>query len=170
MARSKSRRKATKSKPHNTATYPQKTAHAAIEFIKHPDGSQSIVSYPAGAKLIDPNALYLAKALDSEWFRLHPYRTHRVRRAIEGEETNVTPNTYVIIRQLRPGLRERISFEALVSLPEGDAPEHVAHALYDVFKNSAGRVIRSDEWAARIHAYESGGAAEDGSEKPPTVH
>jgi hypothetical protein len=170
MPRSKSRRKATKSKPHNTAAYPQKTAHAAIEFIKHPDGSQSIVAYPAGAKLIDPDARYLAKTLDREWFRLHPYRTHRVRRAIEGEGANVTPNTYVIIRQLRPGLRERISFEALVPLPEGDAPEHVAHALYDVFKTSAGRVIRSDELAARIYAYESGGKLEDHPEQPPTVH
>jgi hypothetical protein len=171
MPRSKSRRKATKPHAGRHTRRPQTTPQAAIGLIEFADGSKSITAYSAGASLVDPDALYHAKTLDKEWFRSHPRRSHRLRRAIAGElGQSATSDTYVIVRQLKPGVRERISFTALQPLPEGDAPEHIAHAFFDLLRESPDGVIRWDKLAARMHAYESGGRAEDDSEKSPTVH
>lgn len=161
------------SKPtHQRATKrPQETADAMVEVFRYPDGSMSVLPYRAGPKLINFDAQYHAKALDREWFRSHPHRTHRIRKAVEGEVLNMTANTYVIVRQLKPGYRERASFEPLGPLPEGDAPEHIAHAWFDLIKEFPGRTILGDELAARMRAYETGWSTEKtrgGS--PRTVH
>src|SRR5271165_1268093 len=113
MSRKRSHRKVTKPTANRAVKRSQKTPHAAIEFIHNADGSASITSYSPGAQLIDPDARRLAKNLDMEWFRSHPQRSHRLRRAIVGEApTKVTPNTYIVVRQIRPGYNERVTFEA----------------------------------------------------------
>jgi hypothetical protein len=169
MSRKKSRQTATKPKA-QTERYPQKTLHAAVEIIKYPDGSSSIVSYAAGAKLIDPDVRYAAKALDTEWFRSHPNRSHRIRKAIVGETPNVTSDTYIIVRQVRPGYHERINFEALVPVPERDPPEHLAHAYFDLLRESPVRVVHWGELAWRTYAYEQGGGTGDGPGDARKIH
>lgn len=119
--------------------------------------------------LINPKALYLAKTLDKEWFSLNPHRSHRLRRAIVGEMPGVTPETYVVIRQLEPGFRHYVPFKALVPLPEVEAPEPVAHAFFDVLQKSPAGVINHRELGELMRAYAVGSEA-DNPGKPRTVH
>lgn len=160
MPRSRSRRKVTKPTASRSIKRPQKTPYSAVEVIEYPDGSRSIVSYQAGTGRIDPKARYFAKTLDTDWFRAHPRRSHRIRQAIAGETPNVSSSTYIIVRQVKPGYHERVNFEALVPIPEGDAPEHLAHAFFDLLREAPVRVIHLGELQARMHAYQKGGGTE----------
>jgi hypothetical protein len=45
----------------------------------------------------------LAQILDKEWFRSHPHRSHRLRRAIPGELPGVSAESHIIVRQAAPG-------------------------------------------------------------------
>src|SRR5262249_31392023 len=118
-----------------------------LDIINHPDGSCSVSAYPAspGEMLIDADARYRAKQLDDDWFRSRPNRSHRIRRAIVGEVLGVTRDTYIILRQLKPGHRQRLTFKAFVPLPEAEAPEHIAHAFFDALQRSATRIINNRE-------------------------
>ena len=172
MSRKRLHHKSSKPTSRSSAKRPQKTPDAAIEFTTLRDGSASITAYSAGAELIDPEALSLGKTLDSEWFRAHPRRSHRLRRAIVGEAPQkVGPNTYIVVRQMMPGYYVRSFFDALVPLPEGDAPEHIAHAFFDLLQEFPGGALHWGELAARMRAYETGWSTEETrGGRPRTVH
>ena len=78
---------------------------------------------------------------------------------------------YVAVRQVTPGLRFWGAFDTPVPLPEGEALEHIAHAIYDVVEDYQGRPIPPQAIAERIAAYTLGGGVEGPShDKPPLVH
>jgi hypothetical protein len=109
----------------------------------------------------------LAKTLDREWFRSHPLRSHRLRPAIPGEVPSVSAESYIVVRQVAPGVRMRGSFTPTGPLPEGEAPEHIAHAMFDLIMECPGRLIPLQEWKQRSRAYEVAADPEDPSHNTP---
>jgi hypothetical protein len=109
----------------------------------------------------------LALKLDREWFRSHPYRSHRLRRAIPGEIPSVSTESYIVVRQVMPGVRMRCSFEPTTSLPSGEAPEHIAHAMFDLIMESPGRLLSHEELLLRSRTYEVAADPEDPSRNKP---
>jgi hypothetical protein len=72
---------------------------------------------------------------DRIWFEQNPRRSHRIRRALEGEFAG-TDATWAIIRQLEPGIRHRRGFK----LPDGAVlpnDEATAHVLFDALSDAA---------------------------------
>jgi len=115
----------------------------------------------------------LAQDLDGDWFRSHPYRSHRIRRAIPGEVPGATTPQYAIVRQILPGLRIRQYFDTAVPLPEDEAAEHIVHALYDLLWKYRGRggLIPDHEVFECVRAYATGSDADHPCHgKPPVVH
>jgi hypothetical protein len=53
----------------------------------------------------NPEASDVAAGLDRQWFRTHLHRSHPVRRVIHGEVPAEKPQTYAVVRQLKPGVR-----------------------------------------------------------------
>jgi hypothetical protein len=106
----------------------------AMVKVQHPDGSASFCTLSQGQASFDPDARYLAKKLDDDWFRSHPHRSHRIRRAIPGESPSATMQTYIVVRQYRPGVRQRVTFNPFTPFPGSDAPEHIAHAFLISFR------------------------------------
>jgi hypothetical protein len=96
----------------------------------------------------------LAKMLDKEWFRSHPHRSHRIRRAVAGEIPGANAETYIVVRQLAPGVRRRGFFTPIGPSPEGEAPEHIAHALFDLILSAPGRLLSYQELFQASRAYE----------------
>lgn len=111
-----------------------------------------------------PSPVDLARHLDREWFRSHSHRSHRLRRAVTGEFPEGSTDTWVVVRQLEPGVRQRLPFNALVQLPSGEAPEHVAHAMYDLIAEARGRTVFGYEIIHRSRMYEIAGDREDPSQ------
>jgi hypothetical protein len=109
----------------------------------------------------------LAQMLDREWFRSHPYRSHRLRRAILGEVPGVTAQSYVVVRQVMPGIRMRCYFKTIGPLPSDEAPEHIAHAMYDLIMTFPGSVLPLQEVFQRSRAYEIAADPEDPSHDMP---
>lgn len=68
----------------------------------------------------DITALEAASEADRLWFEAHPHRQHRIRPYIPGEGPPGHPDPvprpghgmFVVVRQLQPGLRMRLSFDA----------------------------------------------------------
>jgi len=85
------------------------------------------------------DAEVLARKLDRLWFQANPDRHHRIRRAIDGELPEATAADYVVIRQVRPGVRIRWAFLPDKPLPAGEAPEDVAEALFDTIVEDRAR-------------------------------
>jgi hypothetical protein len=84
--------------------------------------------------------------IDGAWFRSHPHRNYRVRRAIQGELPGLPSDEwYVVVRQVIPGFRLRLSFLPTVALPKGDAPEDIAHAIFDVMAEACGQSTKFNE-------------------------
>lgn len=96
----------------------------------------------------------LAKTLDKEWFRSHPHRSHRIRRAVAGEIPGANAETYIVVRQLAPGVRMRVFFTPVGPSPEGEAPEHIAHAMFDLIRSAPGRMLSHQELFQASRAYE----------------
>jgi hypothetical protein len=143
----------------------------ALDVMKRPDGSKTISGYflAPGKTPRDPDAQSLAVSLDKDWFQSHPHRSHRIRRAIAGESPGVPPGCYVAVRQVQPGFRLRLHFAAAAPLPQDEAPEHIAHALYDLLQEH--KVVPCHELSQRIRAYALGGDTEPTSNgKPPARH
>jgi hypothetical protein len=112
-------------------------------------------------------AVDLAKQVDRDWFRSHPQRSHRLRRAIPGEIPGGSAETWVVVRQLQPGARRRCSFDATVEFPSDEAPEHIAHAMYDLIAEAPGRPLLLNELFQRSRAYEVAPDPEDPSRDKP---
>jgi hypothetical protein len=133
-----------------------------------------LVSEQAATPTPMPTPGDLAQDLDRDWFRSHPYRSHRIRRAILGEVPGATTPQYAIVRQILPGLRIRQYFDTAVPLlPEDEAPEHIAHALYDLLWKCRGRggLIPDHEVVECMRAYATGSDADHPCHrKPPVVH
>src|SRR3954447_10736325 len=58
-------------------------------------------------------AIERTSELDRAWFRLHPERAHRVRRATAPERQNEKPpgcSLFIVVKQVVPGLRMRAGF------------------------------------------------------------
>jgi hypothetical protein len=145
----------------------------ALDVMERPDGSKTISGYflAPGKTPSDPDAQTLAVYLDREWFHSHPHRTHRIRRAIAGELPSVPPDHYVVVRQVHPGFRLRLPFDMAAPLPQDEAPEHIAHAVYDVLQEYRGKVVPDHELFQRIRAYALGGDTGPPSHgKPPIRH
>ena len=117
-------------------------------------------------------AVDFAKQVDRDWFRSHPQRSHRLRRAIPGEIPGGSAETWVVVRQLQPGSRKRRPFDALVAFPSDEAPEHIAHAMYDLIVEApGGGPILHHELMQRSRAYEVAPDPEDPSrDKPLRCH
>jgi hypothetical protein len=77
------------------------------------------------------DAAALASDLDRRWFQANPGRHHRIRAAIAGETPEARAGDYVVVRQVRPDFRIRWGFHSDNPLPAGEAPEHVAAAIFD---------------------------------------
>jgi hypothetical protein len=113
----------------------------------------------------------IATMLDKEWFRSHPYRSHRLRRAIPGEIPGASAETYIVVRQLAPGLRARGSFKPTGPLPSDEAPEHIAHAVFDLIMKFPGRLLPVQEWQQLSRAYEvAADPGEPSHDKPRYRH
>ena len=116
-------------------------------------------------------AVDFAKQVDRDWFRSHPQRSHRLRRAIPGEIPGGSAETWVVVRQLQPGVRKRCSFDAAVEFPSEEAPEHIAHAMYDLIAEAPGKPLLSHELFQRSDAYKVAPDPEDPSgDKPLRRH
>jgi hypothetical protein len=151
----------------------QQSRPGAVVKLQHPDGSASFCTLSQGEALFDPDARYLAKKLDDDWFRSHPHRSHRIRRLIPGESPGASMQRYIVIRQVKPGFRLRQPFDVVGELPDEEAPEPVAHAYFDLTQEyqSSGRVIPVNELARRINAYAETGRAENPTDdKPRVIH
>jgi hypothetical protein len=96
----------------------------------------------------------LAKTLDKEWFRSHPHRSHRIRPAVAGEMPGANAETYIVVRQLAPGVRMRVFFTPVGPFPEREAPEHIAHAMFDLIRSAPGRMLSHQELFQASRAYE----------------
>jgi hypothetical protein len=152
MSRKRGRRiAARRSKPKNRLSRPGNRQLVAL-VIDH---------VPAAATPGD-----LAKNLDKEWFRSHPHRSHRLRRTIAGEFPDEAGD-WVLVRQLQPGVRLRVPFKALAQFPSGEAPEHIAHAMYDLFAETLSRPVFCHEIIQRSRAYEIAPDPEDPSHDKP---
>jgi hypothetical protein len=109
----------------------------------------------------------LALKLDREWFRSRPYRSHRLRRATPDELPGLSAEAYIVVRQVAPGVRMRCSFEPIASLPLGEAPEHIAHAMFDLIMESPGPLLSREELLLRSRTYEVAADPEDPSRNKP---
>jgi hypothetical protein len=109
----------------------------------------------------------VAKNLAKEWFRDHPHRSHRLRRAIPNEFAHDPAEIWVVVRQTRPGLRVRLPFQAHTPLPSEEAPEHIAHAMYDLFWEAPGKPVLAHELFKRSRAYEVAPDPEDPTREKP---
>jgi hypothetical protein len=99
-----------------------------------------------------------AMAIDGDWFRTHPGRSHRVRRALPQEFLSSSEGkSYIVVRQLVPGVRMRASLSTLVALPDEDPPEPVAHAIFDFAQEKPGQCVSVAELYYRIYVYSAGG-------------
>jgi len=149
-------------------------AYFAVDIIQPAGGPTSLVPYSIGPgeTLVDDKAQTAAAKLDKAWFESHPNRSHRIRRAVAGEVPATTATEpYVAVRQVAPGFRLRRFFAMAVPLPEDEAPEHIAHAFYDVLEEHPGGPIFAQDLDQRIHAYGLGADIGDPSDgTPPTVH
>ena len=96
----------------------------------------------------------LAQTLDKEWFRSHPHRSHRIRPTVAGEIPGANAETYIVVRQLTPGVRRRGFFTSVGPSPEGEAPEHIAHAMFDLIRKSPRRLLPYQELFKASRAYE----------------
>jgi hypothetical protein len=168
------RRIARKPKARESAKRCPNGTYFAVDIIQPAGGPMSLVSYSIGVgeTLVDDKAQTAAAKLDKAWFESHPNRSHRIRHAVAGEAPGTTTTEpYVAVRQVVPGFRLRRFFAMAVPLPEDEAPEHIAHAFYDVLEEHPGGPIFAQDLNQRIHAYGLGADIEDPSNsKPPIVH
>lgn len=67
---------------------------------------------------------------DAAWFAKNPSRAHRVRPVYPQEFPQVSDAPFVAVRQIRGGLRSRIPVNPIERYR--DAPEHIAHAIFDL--------------------------------------
>jgi hypothetical protein len=96
---------------------------------------------------------------DRRWFAANPTRSHRLRRAFEAETVlgRAAPS-WIAVRQIEPGKRQRLGFEPPGPLPNA---EQVAHALFDTLADAlaAGRdTVPLRDVIARVSGRGSGGA------------
>jgi hypothetical protein len=150
MSRKRARRiAARRSKPKNRLSRPGNRQLVALV----------IDQVPAAATPSD-----LAKRSDRDWFCSHLHRSHRLRRMIAGEFPD---GDWVLVRQLEPGVRLRLPFKALAQFPSGEAPEHVAHAMYDLFAEFRSIPVFMHEIIQRSRMYEIADDREDPSHDAP---
>ena len=163
-----------KSKAKESAKRCPSGTYFVVDIIQPDGGPMSVVPYSIGPgeTLVDDNAQTTAAKLDKSWFESHPNRSHRIRHAVAGEAPRTaSTEPYVAVRQVVPGFRLRRFFAMAVPLPEDEAPEHIAHAFYDVLEEHPGGPIFAQDLDQRIHAYGLGADIGDPSDsKPPTVH
>ncbi|MCH8467500.1 MAG: hypothetical protein LAT78_13150 [Roseinatronobacter sp.] len=89
--------------------------------------------------LLTPNALEFPwGADDAAWFQNNPSRAHRVRPVYPDE---FPPEFYedagfAVVRQIKAGVRSRIPIGPMAQFR--NAPEHIAHAIFDLACNAQG--------------------------------
>jgi hypothetical protein len=140
-----------------------------IDVIGSPDGSHSTYMYWTSSEkaLVNSDAVNRARSLDKDWFRTRPHRTHRLRRATPGEFPGAKDDTWVVVRQRQPGIRLRLPFQALTSLPSEEAPEHIAHAMYDLLSEARGKPVFLHEISQRSRVYAVVADPEDPNQENP---
>lgn len=86
---------------------------------------------------------------DRDWFAAHPDRSHRLRAAYPGEWPPAQATPYTIVKQRRPGVRQRLGIRITAELLElGEPPEEAVWAMFDLAteaaENGTGRVLTAD--------------------------
>jgi len=173
MSRKKTRGSRCLDSKNKTVAYPTDTIPLVFDIMHHDQGGLSVTAYPIDQteQLADQDAHAHALRLDRDWFRAHPNRSHRIRRAIRHEFPLVTADEYIVVRQHCPGCRERRTFSTTAPLPGGDAPEQIAHAIFDLVEEYNGRAVPDHEVFRRIHAYSiAHGPTDSTDEANETVH
>ena len=104
---------------------------------------------------------------DRRWFKRHPHRTHRLRRAAPDED--VAGRTWVIVRQLEPGKLSRIAtffsddFQEIITSIEtnDDVWDGLARALFDTISDALdrGSEVFPQDLVARINLLAMDGRA-----------
>jgi hypothetical protein len=97
-----------------------------------------------------------AKADDRTWFKTHPNRAHRLRRALAGEAGH---GMWIVVRQTAPGARQRVAFNPPPFEPADSEP--LAHAIFDLLikARAAGRNwVPGADIAERARMLARGGA------------
>lgn len=74
---------------------------------------------------------------DAAWFTKNPSRAHRVRSVFPDEFPKElhAQSDYVVVRHVKPGVRARLPITPHEKFR--DAPEHVAHAIFDLAYNAS---------------------------------
>jgi hypothetical protein len=102
---------------------------------------------------------------DAAWFKPHPHRSHRLRQPydVELRETMapaIAPASaipYVVVRQVRPGLRLRLPIWSDIEVPDIEA---IGHALFNLSQTQTpGQPIPMATVAALQLEYARGGRA-----------
>ena len=92
------------------------------------------------------------------WLKAHPQRAHRVRDQFLGEHFEPTSSAqidFVVVRQIRPGLRIRAPFtlvEGALAMRGLNDDEAATHAPFDLTR-AGGRLIPTVELAELIARY-----------------
>ena len=97
---------------------------------------------------------------DRDWFNVHRDRSHRIRPAIAFELPGLAIKQYegswIVVRQLPPGVRARLWFCSEDQVPD---VEPVAHAVFDLLLERGFDPVSFGTIAARALAMCSGGLA-----------
>lgn len=154
------------------ATSTDDIANAIDHIQKHVAGLDALGNNIArkGSVLGNTTRVHTANSLwktdDAEWFRANPTRAHRMRRMHPGEDSTLFPGPsipqppsghehQVLVRQVEPGRRIRISFCRNTEVPIPDI-EPLLHALFDTVSASKGGVINAKEIADLAIQYAGG--------------
>lgn len=82
---------------------------------------------------------------DAAWFNANPSRAHRVRPSYPDEFPAglVEQLDFAVVRQIEPGMRTRLPIKPIGRFH--DAPEHIAHAIFDLVASAPGGQIISTQ-------------------------
>jgi hypothetical protein len=125
-------------------------------YVEMPEWLRAI---PSQEKIFGPpDAPWSAD--DREWFARNPDRAHRLRAALPGEWPG--GESLTVIRQGKPGQRARLPITASAALPQDDAPEAAAWAIFDLViehQQRGSTEIAMTEIIARCRQRGTGGRA-----------
>jgi hypothetical protein len=126
---------------------PSPQADIAQTRFSQSNWSVSVMNYTSAAPspCYYPSTTAAWKKDDARWFRRHPHRSHRVRRAFPSEFDLTTPPGHqliVFVRQIAPGLRQRQNYFLNRDVSEILDSEYVIHAFFDFISEGIAPTIQ----------------------------